>query len=1002
MKIAYLILAHNNPEQIIRTVKKINTNNVIFFINYDKKSLQTEYMQIKKELGCFRNVFFVKKRRKIYWGSFSMVLAILDLIKESLNSSENFDYAIFLSGQTYPIKSSDYIEDFLSQYKDEIFMSWKELDNNGPEINLLERIQKWWFYFNNKFYKFPKEPINIKRKFPKNFIPYKGSTWWVMPRKVLVYLNKFILDNKSFLNFFRYTFASDEMFFHTIILNSDYKKNVSKNNLLFQIWEGGSHPKTLITTDFLKIKESKALFARKFDINLDFNILDMIDEITPNHKKVQDYNNLNKTVSVIFGIKNRYDYRIVNALKSIKNQDYCQDLIEIILVDYGSKDIYFEEFSRLCNSFGVKGIWTKTRKVWNRSRCLNIGIKNSASDYILVADVDTIFEKNYISSCFDEILKNEKQAIYCRMLDTAEGDINSEINLDKYDLLKEKSIYRFDDNIYGVSIIFIKKSFIFDINGYDEFYQIWGKEDIDFAKRLEKIGINLIELSRKTSYLHQWHQKFEGVGQSRKFKKNLYKNNLYFWKNLSIIRNIDGWGEVIEEKNKDRIRRDIKKLPGSFWGVTSFFNPTRYGNKYKNYQIFREKSQKQGLKLITVEMAFGDDLFELKEGDADILVQLRTDKRNILWQKESLLNIGLSKLPKDCDKIAWLDSDVIFKNQNWVEETSKLLEEYVVVQPFSDVIRLQRGIKDIDNSIKFSRGTGNGQIVHSAAYGVAQINKGIISDLTWHGHTGFAWAARREVFNSDPFYDRMILGGGDQLIANAFYGKTNFRTNKNYPFKMILKEDQWLLRHYNLVKKSVYYTSGTLLHLWHGQQSSRHYSTRDSLLDIHSFNPDVDVEYDINNTLVWATDKPKLHRAVKKYFWLRNEDQSLFKRVIFINYKFILLVKSLKDIKRRKYLISIFKVRYNRYIGTIGKNIKNISPFLYKKLKKYFPDKKYYKKNINNYVNRQLKHSTYNFKKITKSGKKSIYRYIGRVGVFLSNYFPSIYKKLKPYFPNKE
>ncbi|MBM3247534.1 hypothetical protein FJZ17_03290, partial [Candidatus Pacearchaeota archaeon] len=81
------------------------------------------------------------------------------------------------------------------------------------------------------------------------------------------------------------------------------------------------------------------------------------------------------------------------------------------------------------------------------------------------------------------------------------------------------------------------------------------------------------------------------------------------------------------EKNKlNRIPKYPKKLNGEFWGITAFFNPARYENKYENYKSFRACSKLQGLKLITVELVFDNQPFELKKSDAEILIQIRGNK----------------------------------------------------------------------------------------------------------------------------------------------------------------------------------------------------------------------------------------------------------------------------------------------------------------------------------------------------------------------------------------
>ncbi len=586
------------------------------------------------------------------------------------------------------------------------------------------------------------------------------------------------------------------------------------------------------------------------------------------------------SVAVIIGIKNRYDYRIVNALKSIRNQDYDADLIEIILVDYGSEEKYKEYFDSLCQKFNIHGIWIGVDKVWNKSNCLNIGIKNSSSEYLLNSDVDIVFSRDYISSCIKIIKENERQALYCKMLDSHKDDITAEIHVSDVPILKEKCFYRDRGGgfKYGSSIIFLKKTYFEEINGYDEFYKMWGNEDGDFIFRLSKIGLDLNEISDITYHIHQWHPKFEGVGHVEGFDEVKEANSLYYRKNYSIIRNLNGCGQIENPAEQQIVEKRPQKLEGTIWGITTFFNPTQYTIKYENYKIFREKTKRQGLKLIAVELVFGNTPFELKNQDADIVIRLRTDKDNILWQKEAMLNCALKRLPRNCDKIVWIDCDVIFKNENWLTETCALLEQYVVVQPFEKVVRLKKGKTDISVFRKIPEGTGDGHMYQGIAYGMINSNGGII-ESKWTGLTGFAWAARRSIFKDQTFYDRMILGGGDLLMANAFYGLNNFRKNADHPFGMVLLEDSWIYAMYQKVKGSVYYTNGNVLHLWHGNQKNKAYTARDSVLRLYDFEPREDVKIDDDGVLVWNTDKYDLRDAVRTYFWSRNEDGSFVRYV---------------------------------------------------------------------------------------------------------------------------
>ena len=108
----------------------------------------------------------------------------------------------------------------------------------------------------------------------------------------------------------------------------------------------------------------------------------------------------------------------------------------------------------------------------------------------------------------------------------------------------------------------------------------------------------------------------------------------------------------------------------SFWGITAFFNPTDSKKRVENLRQFAAGVREQGLKLMIVELAFGDQ--EARAEDSDKLIGLTGGA--LCWQKERLLNIGLDNLPSDCDRVAWLDGDIVFQNELWVREALEALD----------------------------------------------------------------------------------------------------------------------------------------------------------------------------------------------------------------------------------------------------------------------------------------------------------------------------------------
>ena len=68
------------------------------------------------------------------------------------------------------------------------------------------------------------------------------------------------------------------------------------------------------------------------------------------------------------------------------------------------------------------------------------------------------------------------------------------------------------------------------------------------------------------------------------------------------------------------------------WTITTYYNPQKYTNRYKNFKTFSKNIQTP---LLVVEFSNTGE-FELTKEDSTILVQI--PKGDILWQKERLLN----------------------------------------------------------------------------------------------------------------------------------------------------------------------------------------------------------------------------------------------------------------------------------------------------------------------------------------------------------------------------
>jgi hypothetical protein len=299
------------------------------------------------------------------------------------------------------------------------------------------------------------------------------------------------------------------------------------------------------------------------------------------------------------------------------------------------------------------------------------------------------------------------------------------------------------------------------------------------------------------------------------------------------------------------------------WIVTAYYNPSRYASRIRNAELFCAKLQNAGLNWLAIECASGDAPFDLPPSPRVVHVR----SRDLLWQKERLLNLAIAALPASCRKIAWLDADVLFEDPDWAVATSALLETHAVVQPFDRVIRLPRGHHAY---------LGDGVTWEGFADVFARFPNAVAEgDFAIHGHSGFAWAARRDVVEAHGLYDACVAGGGDHLIAHAFSGEwdsrciqTIFGDNAVHAAHGIA----WCERVYPHVRARIGRIPGALLHLWHGDVPERRYRERVAWLAGAGFDPDRDIRIGAEGCWEWSSDKPALHAKMRDYFSMRRED----------------------------------------------------------------------------------------------------------------------------------
>lgn len=300
----------------------------------------------------------------------------------------------------------------------------------------------------------------------------------------------------------------------------------------------------------------------------------------------------------------------------------------------------------------------------------------------------------------------------------------------------------------------------------------------------------------------------------------------------------------------------------SLIAITTYFNPCRYTTRRTNYDLFMLGMRRSGVPCITVECAFPGQDFELP----DSLNVMRVRAASLLWQKERLLNLASSWLPPSCRYVAWLDCDILFDNPDWGHDLVAVLKQKQVAQVFETCRRLgPNGSADAD------------PLAHSFASVMASNPESLeCGRYDKHGHTGYGWAMRREIFDEVGLYEAAVSGSADHFMAHAIYGHYGFCVENalKHDLAQIAHLKAWGATFHRMVNGSLGVVPGQIRHLWHGDTANRRYFLRMHEITDLGFNPYTDLATRPGHPIEWSPGMQKtgLRDYFANYFVMRQED----------------------------------------------------------------------------------------------------------------------------------
>lgn len=279
-KHAYLITAYNNFVILEKLLKALDDPRNDIYLHIDKKSSHVDIDRLNSTVS--EATLHIINRMNVTWGAYSMIQCELRLLEAA--HQHRYGYYHMISGTDFPIKSQNYIHEYLDKHNGKEFVHFSGADYTQTVQNRFKLYHLLHEYCGKnrrnpllqieKILLLMQKIMGVDRTKKSGLIFCAGSTWYSISDSLVSY----ILSQRELIKkIFSHSFVCDEIFLQTIVYNSPFKANVfmlesikddSKACLRLIDWKRGS-PYEFRIDDAQELigAGSDYLFARKFSDN---------------------------------------------------------------------------------------------------------------------------------------------------------------------------------------------------------------------------------------------------------------------------------------------------------------------------------------------------------------------------------------------------------------------------------------------------------------------------------------------------------------------------------------------------------------------------------------------------------------------------------------------------------------------------------------------------------------------------------------------------------------
>jgi hypothetical protein len=286
--VAFIVLSHRNPDQVLRLVRALAEGpSSRVLVRHDQRRTRLSAADVEAAGGEP-----IEDRLDVGWGDWSYLRLVLACLREAA-ARHDPDWSLILSGQDYPLRPLADVEAELEATRahgrlgavreveqsrpradDEFFLRCRYRHYTRPRaMPHLPRALRPLVYMRD-----PPPLVGIRRMAPPPLPLYVSADWVTLGRPALAAALA-AARQPRLMRYFRRVAVPSEAFFASVLLN-DPALEIERDHRRFARFAGpgAPHPDTLTTGDLDQMLGSGADFARKFDAEVDADVLDALDE----------------------------------------------------------------------------------------------------------------------------------------------------------------------------------------------------------------------------------------------------------------------------------------------------------------------------------------------------------------------------------------------------------------------------------------------------------------------------------------------------------------------------------------------------------------------------------------------------------------------------------------------------------------------------------------------------------------------------------------------------